>query len=51
MFRAEKFMRERELKEPIEIQRPEDFPRNEEVPEGCIVLEGLQDDWGYACKL
>ncbi len=51
MFDAEKIMRERELKDPIEIERPEEFPRNEEIPTGCIVLENLKDDWGYGVNI
>lgn len=47
MFNAKPIMEERELQEPIPVPVPADFPLSEEVPEGCIVLKDLKDQWGY----
>lgn len=30
---------------------PKDFPHVDEVPEGCIVLKGVRDHWGYKVDL
>ena len=46
MFDPKSIMEKRELQEPIPTSDPADFPRSEEVPEGCIVLEDLKDEWG-----
>jgi acetyl esterase/lipase len=40
-------MKERALLEPIPTPVPSEFPHDEEVPDGCIVLNGLADDWGH----
>lgn len=40
-------MKERTLLSPLPTTDPAKFPCDEEVPEGCHVLEGLDDDWGY----
>lgn len=47
MFDPIPIMKERTLLEPIAAPIPAEFPHDEEVPEGCIVLKGLQDDWGH----
>ena len=47
MFDAKSIMEKRKLQEPIPTPVPAEFPRSEEVPEGCVVLEGLEDQWGY----
>lgn len=47
MFYEEQIMMQRKLQEPLPAPIPARFPRSEEVPEGCIVLEGLKDDWGH----
>ena len=46
MFDPKSIMEKRKLQEPIPTSDPADFPRSEEVPEGCIVLEDLKDEWG-----
>ena len=38
MFDPKSIMEKRELQEPIPTSDPADFPRSEEVPEGCIVF-------------
>ena len=40
-------MWDEKLVEPIQVKNPADFPRSEEAPEGCIVLEDLKDEFGY----
>lgn len=47
MFDPKPIMKERELLEPIPTSIPAEFPHTDEVPEGCIVLKGLKDEWGY----
>lgn len=47
MFDYKKIMNERKLLEPIPTPVPKDFPHTEEVPEGCHVISGLKDEWGY----
>lgn len=47
MYNPKEIMEKRELKDVTFISRLSDFPRNEEIPEGCIVLDGLTDSWGY----
>lgn len=47
MFDPVPIMKERRLLEPIATPIPAEFPHDEEVPEGCIVLDNLKDDWGH----
>ena len=47
MYDVKKIMQERTLLSPLPTPDPAKFPRDEEVPEGCHVLENLADDWGY----
>lgn len=47
MFEYKKIMNERELQAPIPTSDPAKFPHSDEVPEGCKVIDGLKDDWGY----
>lgn len=47
MFDYRKIMNERTLLEPIPTPVPKDFPHTDEVPEGCHVINDLQDEWGY----
>lgn len=47
MFEYKKIMNERELQAPIPTPDPAKFPHSDEVPEGCKVIDGLKDDWGY----
>lgn len=47
MFDPKPIMEERELLDPIPTPVPAEFPHTDEVPEGCRVLTGLKDDWGY----
>ena len=47
MFDYKKVMNERNLVSIIPTPDPAKFPHSEEVPEGCKVLEGLSDEWGY----
>lgn len=51
MYDPKIIIEKRQLKEPISVTDPALFPRNEYVPEGCKVLEGLKDDWGYPIKV
>ena len=46
MFDPKPIMEKRKLQEPVPTSDPAAFPRSEEVPEGCIVLEDLKDEWG-----
>lgn len=47
MFDPKPIMEERQLQDPIPTPVPAQFPHDDEVPEGCIVLNDLHDDWGY----
>ena len=47
MFDVDKIIKTRKLIDPIPTPLPAEFPHDEEVPEGCIELNGLSDDWGY----
>lgn len=47
MFDPKPIMEERKLLDPIPTPVPAEFPHTDEVPEGCKVLKGLKDDWGY----
>lgn len=47
MFDYAKIMNERKLLEPIPTPIPAEFPHTDEVPEGCRVISGLKDEWGY----
>ncbi len=47
MFDPKPIMSKLKLLDPISTPVPAEFPRSEEVPEGCIVLKDLKDDWGY----
>lgn len=47
MFDPKPIMEERTLLNPIPTPDPAKFPHTDEVPEGCKVLTGLKDDWGY----
>lgn len=47
MFDPKPIMKERILLEPIPTPDPAKFPLSDEVPDGCKVIEGLKDDWGY----
>lgn len=47
VFDPRPIMAERELQEPIPTPEPAQFPHEEYVPEGCHVLKGLKDEWGY----
>lgn len=47
VFDPRPIMAERELQEPIPTPDPAQFPHEEYVPEGCHVLKGLKDEWGY----
>lgn len=47
MFDPKPIMEERELQDPVPTPIPALFPHDDEVPEGCIVLKDLHDDWGY----
>ncbi|MCD8190810.1 MAG: hypothetical protein LUD78_11485, partial [Clostridiales bacterium] len=42
---------ERTLLDPIPTADPKDFPHTDEVPEGCIVLKGVKDNWGHKVDL
>lgn len=46
MYDVKKIMQERPLLSPLPTPDPAKFPRDEEVPEGCHVLENLADGWG-----
>lgn len=47
VFDPRPIMAERELQEPIPTPDPAQFPHEEYVPEGCHLLTGLKDEWGY----
>ncbi|MDD3402293.1 MAG: alpha/beta hydrolase [Hespellia sp.] len=47
MFDPRPIMDEHELQDPILTPVPAEFPHTDEVPEGCIVLDDLHDDWGH----
>ena len=47
MFDAKAVMEGRKLLDPIPTPVPAEFPHTDEVPEGCTVLKGLKDEWGY----
>lgn len=47
MFDPKMIMDSRTLQKPIPTPIPAEFPQDAEVPEGCKVLKGLKDDWGY----
>lgn len=47
MFDPKTIMEKRKLLEPILTPIPAEFPHTDEVPEGCAVLTGLKDEWGY----
>ena len=47
MFDVDRIIKTRKFIDPIPTPLPAEFPHDEEVPEGCIELNGLSDDWGY----
>ncbi len=47
VFDPKPIMEERELLPHTPTDDPHDFPHDDEVPDGCIVLEGVKDNWGY----
>jgi acetyl esterase/lipase len=47
VFDPRPIMEERKLLDPIPTPDPAKFPHTDEVPEGCIVLKDLHDDWGH----
>lgn len=47
MFDPIPIMNKRHLLDPIPTPIPSEFPHDEEIPEGCIVLKDLKDDWGH----
>lgn len=47
MFDPKPFITKLELQSPIPTPVPAEFPHSDGVPEGCIVLKNLQDDWGH----
>lgn len=47
IFDPSNYMAERELLDPITVSDPMKFPDEEYIPEGCHVLTGLKDEWGY----
>lgn len=47
MFDPKPIMEQRTLQDPIPTPIPAEFPFDSTVPEGCIVLHDLADDWGH----
>lgn len=47
MFDFKKIMQERSLLDPIPTSNPALFPHDDYVPEGCIELNDLHDEYGY----
>lgn len=47
MFDPQKIRTQRSLQEPLHTADPSLFPHDEEVPEGCVELDGLKDEYGY----
>lgn len=47
MFDPKPIMEKLTLLDPIPTPVPAEFPHTDEVPEGCTVLKGLKDEWGY----
>ena len=47
VFDPRPVMKERTVLEPVTVSDPAEFPHEEYVPEGCHVLKGLKDEWGY----
>ena len=47
VFDPRPIIAERKLLDPIPTPDPAQFPHEEYVPEGCHVLTGLKDEWGY----
>ena len=47
MFDYKKIMKEGHLVEPIPSPYPKEFPSSQELPEGCLVIDDLGNDWGY----
>lgn len=47
MFDVDSIIKQRTLQAPVLTLVPAEFPHDNEVPEGCIELDGLHDDWGY----
>ncbi len=47
VFDPKPIIDERTLLDPIPTPVPAEFPHTDELPEGCKLLTGLKDDWGY----
>lgn len=51
IFNPKQIMEGRELLPLTQPADPRDFPKSEEIPEGCIVLKNVRDTWGYKVDL
>ncbi|MCD8189974.1 MAG: alpha/beta hydrolase [Clostridiales bacterium] len=51
VFDPKPIIEQRTLLDPIPTADPKDFPHTDEVPEGCIVLKGVKDNWGHKVDL
>lgn len=51
MFDYKSILNERPALSPIPTPVPAEFPHDDTVPEGCKILTGLKDDWGYHVDL
>lgn len=50
-FDDKSILKERPLLDTTPVTNPAQFPYDETVPKGAIVLKGLTDDWGYTVDI